>query len=228
MTRMLHLLFAALFLLPLPLPALAQDVSGPARATDGDTLSMAGIAIRLHGIDAVELHQSCDRGGTPWRCGREAADKLTSLVAGQPVRCEQRDIDDYGRIVARCSVGGRDLSAAMVDAGLAIALPHFTPAYVPNEARARDRRIGIWDGTFERPADYRAAHPNPGRPRAPAETMAVPRAMPARPRGGDVFYLGCREVRAAGAAPLYRGQPGYRPEMDGDGDGIACEPYRGH
>ena len=31
---------------------------------------------------------------------------------------------------------------------------------------------------------------------------------------------------AAGAAPLYRGQPGYRPEMDGDGDGVACEPFR--
>jgi hypothetical protein len=43
---------------------------------------------------------------------------------------------------------------------------------------------------------------------------------------GSVFYSGCREVRAAGAAPLYRGQPGYRVGMDGDGDGIACEPYR--
>lgn len=42
----------------------------------------------------------------------------------------------------------------------------------------------------------------------------------------SVFYSGCREVRAAGAAPLYRGQPGYRAGMDGDGDGIACEPYR--
>ena len=42
----------------------------------------------------------------------------------------------------------------------------------------------------------------------------------------SVFYSGCREVRAAGAAPLHRGQPGYRAGMDGDGDGIACENYR--
>ncbi len=42
----------------------------------------------------------------------------------------------------------------------------------------------------------------------------------------SIFYSGCRAVRAAGAAPLYRGQPGYRPGMDGDNDGIACEPYR--
>ncbi len=42
----------------------------------------------------------------------------------------------------------------------------------------------------------------------------------------SVFYSGCHEVRAAGAAPLHRGQPGYRTGMDGDGDGIACENYR--
>lgn len=43
----------------------------------------------------------------------------------------------------------------------------------------------------------------------------------------SAYYSGCGEVRAAGKAPLYAGDPGYRPEMDGDGDGIACEPYRG-
>ena len=41
------------------------------------------------------------------------------------------------------------------------------------------------------------------------------------------YYSGCDEARAAGVAPLYFGEPGYRPQMDGDGDGIACEPYRG-
>jgi hypothetical protein len=40
-------------------------------------------------------------------------------------------------------------------------------------------------------------------------------------------YRNCREARAAGAAPLYAGQPGYGPHMDGDGDGVACEPYMG-
>jgi hypothetical protein len=43
----------------------------------------------------------------------------------------------------------------------------------------------------------------------------------------SVHYSGCNEVRAAGRAPLYAGQPGYRPEMDGDSDGVACEPYHG-
>ena len=52
------------------------------------------------------------------------------------------------------------------------------------------------------------------------ETAAAPEA-----RERSVYYAGCREARAAGAAPIYQGQPGYRPEMDGDGDGIACEDY---
>lgn len=45
------------------------------------------------------------------------------------------------------------------------------------------------------------------------------------PQPGDV-WSGCNAARAAGTAPIYASEPGYRPEMDGDGDGIACEPYR--
>ena len=42
----------------------------------------------------------------------------------------------------------------------------------------------------------------------------------------SVYYSSCHEARTAGVAPIYAGQPGYRDGMDGDGDGIACEPYR--
>lgn len=38
------------------------------------------------------------------------------------------------------------------------------------------------------------------------------------------YFRGCNEARAAGVAPIYRGSPGYRSELDGDHDGIACEP----
>ncbi|WP_184059911.1 excalibur calcium-binding domain-containing protein [Sphingomonas aerophila] len=46
------------------------------------------------------------------------------------------------------------------------------------------------------------------------------------PQPGD-HWSGCNDARAVGTAPIYEGEPGYRPEMDGDSDGIACEPYRG-
>ena len=40
----------------------------------------------------------------------------------------------------------------------------------------------------------------------------------------SVYYRSCRDAWAAGKAPIHAGQPGYRTALDGDGDGIACEP----
>jgi hypothetical protein len=42
----------------------------------------------------------------------------------------------------------------------------------------------------------------------------------------SVYYSRCAEARAAGVAPLHRGEPGYREGLDCDLDGVACEPYR--
>lgn len=46
---------------------------------------------------------------------------------------------------------------------------------------------------------------------------------PALEPTADVYYKNCKEAKAAGAAPLYAGEPGYRSQLDRDGDGIACE-----
>ena len=224
MTVMRHSITAALLLVAAP--ALAQDVSGTARAADGDSLDFGGIAVRLHGVDAPELSQSCEQAGVAWACGKAAADKLAALIANRQVACEQRDMDIHGRTVATCRAGGIDLAGAMAEAGLAVALPQFTDRYVQQEARARTARVGLWAGTFQMPADYRAAHPRPARRDAPPPRVSAPSPAPrAAPSG--TYFRNCKEAWAAGAAPLYRGQPGYRPEMDGDSDGIACEPYRG-
>lgn len=45
-------------------------------------------------------------------------------------------------------------------------------------------------------------------------------------RAGGAFK-NCTEARAAGAAPVRIGEPGYGPHLDRDGDGIGCEPFRG-
>lgn len=58
---------------------------------------------------------------------------------------------------------------------------------------------------------------------APAATAAVTPAAPVSAPGGDVYYANCSAARAAGAAPLMRGEPGYRKAMDRDDDGVACE-----
>ncbi|MFG1838077.1 excalibur calcium-binding domain-containing protein [Micromonospora sp. NPDC049175] len=40
---------------------------------------------------------------------------------------------------------------------------------------------------------------------------------------GNVYYANCTAARAAGAAPIRKGDPGYSRKLDGDGDGIGCE-----
>ena len=56
----------------------------------------------------------------------------------------------------------------------------------------------------------------------PAPALAPPPAPTAGP-DGEVFYPNCAAARAAGVAPIHIGEPGYRPELDGDRDGVACE-----
>lgn len=68
------------------------------------------------------------------------------------------------------------------------------------------------------------------------ETLEEPENIPdvsrservaSRAQPAAVWYAGCDEPRLAGLTPLFRGKPGYRREMDSDGDGVACEDWPG-
>ena len=56
----------------------------------------------------------------------------------------------------------------------------------------------------------------------PLETTKAQKPRPAQ-EPARTYYKNCTEARRAGAAPIYRGDPGYRPQLDRDNDGIACE-----
>ncbi len=60
---------------------------------------------------------------------------------------------------------------------------------------------------------------------APAveEEPAPPAPAPQPVRAPTQMYASCAQARAAGAAPLYEGDPGYNPRLDRDKDGVACE-----
>ncbi|ASR54102.1 deoxyribonuclease [Cellulomonas sp. PSBB021] len=64
--------------------------------------------------------------------------------------------------------------------------------------------------------DEALSPPSPVTPR-----RATTGGAPTPPPAGS--FASCADARAAGAAPLHAGDPGYRPGLDGDGDGIACE-----
>src|SRR3954447_8651078 len=104
---------------PLPAAALA-DITGNAIVVDGDTLEIRGTRIRLYGIDAPESGQLCRWTGKDYRCGWQAA-ALDDLIARRPVRCEERDVDRYGRTVAGCFVGSVSLNDELVKRGWAVA-----------------------------------------------------------------------------------------------------------
>ena len=56
----------------------------------------------------------------------------------------------------------------------------------------------------------------------PAEEPA-PQAPAPNPAPAPVRFSSCKQAREAGAAPLYRGDPGYSSNLDRDNDGVACE-----
>lgn len=137
-------------------PAAAATVSGIPRIVDGDTLVVQNTRVRLFGIDAPEARQRCETGtGGHWACGAAATAALREL-AGQGVRCTGSQEDRYGRLIAVCRAGGRDINAEMVRKGAAFAYRKYARDYVPAEEAAHAAHRGIWQGAAERPAQVRS------------------------------------------------------------------------
>ena len=145
--------------------AVADDLSvyrGAAEVTGPAMLSLDGKRIILWGVDAPVRGQPCYAGNKTWDCATASAKTLLNLVGDQEVACEQRRIDQFGRVFAVCKAGEADINRALVEAGMAVALPKETSDYVAAEAEAKAKNIGVWRGPFTAPADYRemlAGHP---------------------------------------------------------------------
>lgn len=141
------------------------DVMGPVCVEDGDTLVIdgrrsygacqGGQTITLYGIDAPELEQTCHARGQEWQCGRQAAATLLNMTLKKTVTCLGNSYDRDDRLVAECSAGGVNLNRMMVRQGLAVT---DGPRYAREEGLARAEGVGMWMGTFDRPADWRAKH----------------------------------------------------------------------
>ncbi len=137
-------------------PVLAQSLNGTATVIDGDTLDVHGTRIRLHGIDAPESGQTClDANEEPWRCGQKAALALADHIGRAPVLCEGQDHDRYGRIIAVCTLNGKDIGAWMVRKGWAMAYLRYSDDYARDEAMAHAVGRGIWQGTVTAPWVWR-------------------------------------------------------------------------
>ena len=178
----------------------AADVSRFVTVTDGDGIVFAGLRVRIHGMDAPEIEQTCtDAEGRPWPCGREAWRALRRLLKCRRLEVEVLGIDVYGRMIARLLADGRDVAATMIAGGWAVA--RDDKAYGHLEQQAARQKRGIWRGAFEDPESWRRnGSQSPGqeqpRPRQPGKTdsrittaPAPPKARsrPPSPPGGDAI-----------------------------------------
>ena len=148
--------------------SLLPSITGRATVIDGDTIDVAGLRIRLEGIDAPESSQTClTAAGQVWPCGSVATRELGRLMAGRDVSCENRGLDKYGRTLGICSVGSLDINAEMVRQGWAWAFVKYSQAYVAVEEQARGNRAGIWQGQAVPAWDFRAARWSVAEAKAP-------------------------------------------------------------
>ncbi len=130
-------------------------LSGVARVVDGDTLQVAGVNVRLEGIDAPERDQTCEHEGRAWACGLLADGMLRALIRGRPVTCQVTGKDVYRRALAVCHAGEDNLNSLIVRSGFAMAFRRYSDRYLPDEAAAKADHAGMWIGTFVAPWDWR-------------------------------------------------------------------------
>lgn len=134
-----------------------QVLTGAARVVDGDTLDLAAVRVRLHGIDAPEGRQSCrDAAGRTWACGETARHSLDAMTRGRAVICSGREKDIHGRLLAICMVGNQDLNAGMVRTGMAWAFRRYSNAYHGAEREARAGRRGVFAADNTPPWEHRS------------------------------------------------------------------------
>ena len=139
-------------------PPAERTIEGRARIVDGDTLEIGVHRIRLHGVDAPEPDQHCQREGRPWRCGAEATYAMAALIETHWLTCDLGDRNGAGDLIAVCRMGGpkgRNVNQEIVRRGWALALRSAGDDYIAAELEAKAAKVGLWSGTFVAPWEWR-------------------------------------------------------------------------
>ena len=154
---MMKRLLTILSLVFLTLPSIAMaDITGKARVVDGDTIWIGKTKIRLHGIDAPEMKQTCKTPkGKQSECGVLSKQFLSDLLSNREITCKGEEKDRYGRLIAVCFIDWMDINEQIVMEGWALAYRKYSEDYVRAENYAKSMRRGIWKTEFEPPWEWR-------------------------------------------------------------------------
>ena len=91
-----------------------------------------------------------------YKCGQEATNALKKKIGRKPVTCKVQDkLDRYKRYIGVCFLGEIDLNKWMVRSGYAVAYKRYSKNYVGDEKYAKENKLGIWKGSFDRPEKWR-------------------------------------------------------------------------
>ena len=169
-------------------PAAGQDAKPEIVVIDGDTLEVDGRVLRLYGIDAPELGQTCLDKSKRWRCGLQAAVELRSLLAiwGDVVCDAVQTVSEGVRAICH-DPQFNDPAEVLLARGLATALPDSVPAYRRAEIQAKAAKLGIWRGEFVPPSDWRQGKRLPGTADGQTEICDVKGVVTAK--GNRVYYV---------------------------------------
>jgi len=133
----------------------SKTIIGNAKVIDGDTIHIGSNKIRLHGIDAPETNQTCEKNNVEWYCGKDSAQILINFINNQKVTCDVKGTDKYKRYISVCFVNNIDMNEFMVRNGWAIAYRYYSKDYAESEDRAKKDNIGIWQSLFQEPYLFR-------------------------------------------------------------------------
>jgi endonuclease YncB( thermonuclease family) len=146
----------ALLVLLVPPLAHAADISGVPKIREADLVQIGNNRVRLSGIDAPSVDQLClNTRGERWTCGIAARDELIKHVEGKSWTCHLGQADRRGRALSRCEVDGEDIQKWLVRSGWALAFTRFSHDYEADEKEAREAKVGMWQGAFIAPWDWR-------------------------------------------------------------------------
>ncbi len=136
--------------------------SGKTFVIDGDSLKVGGKEVRLFGLDAPEYNQTCfDIKEKEYPCGQVSRQFLIKLAGGKQVECVYAEKDKYHRYLAKCFVEKTSINEELVKNGMAVIYNFTESSEKMNnlEEEARTKKIGIWQGAFQLPKEYRKQHP---------------------------------------------------------------------
>lgn len=142
----------------------AEIIQGKVKVIDGDTVKIKNNKIRLSGIDAPELNQLCSKVflslsfisfNKKYYCGKISTKKLKRLLKNEIILCKVENIDRYKRKLATCYKNKLNINSWLVRNGYALAYIKYSKKYILQEKDAKRDQLGIWQGTFENPWDWR-------------------------------------------------------------------------